>query len=61
MESLRKMAKATDQSTAERELLYSSKDFGNDADVEGPHILSEGKDPIIELVCSLTKHLFPPS
>jgi len=55
------MAKAIDQSTAERKLLYSSKNSGDDADVEGPHILSEGKDPIIELVCSLTEHLFPPS
>jgi hypothetical protein len=55
------MARAIDQSTAERKLLYSSKDSSDDADVEGPHILSEGKDPIVELVCSLTKHLFPPS
>jgi len=55
------MAKAIDQSTAERKLLYSSKNSGDDADVEGPHILSEGKDPIIELVRSLTEHLFPPS
>jgi hypothetical protein len=61
MKSLRKMAKAIDQSTAERKLLYSSKSSGDDADVEGPHILSEGKDPIIELVCSLTEYLFLPS
>jgi hypothetical protein len=61
MESLRKMAKAIDLLTAERKLMYSSKDSSDDADVEGSHILSEGKDPIVELVYSLTKHLFPPS
>jgi hypothetical protein len=48
MKSLRKAAKAIDRSTAEQRLLSLSKDSGDDADVEGPHVLSEGKDPIVE-------------
>jgi hypothetical protein len=48
MQSLRKAVEFIDKSTAERKLLYSTTGSGNITDFEGPHVLYEGHDPVVE-------------
>jgi hypothetical protein len=48
MESLRKAAEFIDKSTTERKLLYSTTDSDDFTDFEGPHVLYDGQEPIVE-------------